>query len=205
MGFYGDRVLPRVIDKVCGAKSSEPLRQRVCAAAYGDVVELGFGSGLNVPHYPRAVTRLEAVEPNDVAWKLSARRRQASALDVHRTARDAQRLPFDDNHFDVAVSTWTMCTIPAIEVALLELRRVLKPNGTLHFIEHGLAPDFKVQRWQHRFEPIQKRISGGCHLTRQISTLIEGAGFTLVEVERFYEEGAPRLLTAETLGIAVSN
>ena len=205
MGFYGDRVLPRVLDKVCGAKSSEPLRQRVCAAAHGDVIELGFGSGLNLPHYPSAVRRIEAVEPNDVAWRLSMRRRKASALDVVRTARDAQQLPFDDHHFDVAVSTWTMCTIPDIEAALLELRRVLKPDGRLHFIEHGLAPDLSVQRWQHRFEPVQKQISGGCHLTRQISTLIEGAGFTLVDVERFYEEGAPRLLTAETVGVAVSS
>ena len=204
MGLYSDRVLPRVLDKVCGAKSSDPMRQRVCAAAHGDVIELGFGSGLNLPHYPSAVRRLEAVEPNDVAWKLSTRRRQASTLEVSRTARDAQQLPFEDHHFDVAVSTWTMCTIPDIDSALNELRRVLKPEGTLHFIEHGLAPDSNVQRWQHRFEPIQKRISGGCHLTRQITALIEGAGFTVVEVERFYEEGAPRLLTAETVGVAVS-
>ena len=204
MGLYSDRVLPRVLDKVCGAKSSDPLRQRVCAPAYGNVIELGFGSGLNLPHYPSAVRRLEAVEPNDVAWRLSARRRQASTLEVTRNARDAQQLPFEDDHFDVAVSTWTMCTIPDIDSALNELRRVLKPDGTLHFVEHGLAPDSNVQRWQHRFEPIQKRISGGCHLTRQITALIEGAGFTVVEVERFYEEGAPRSLTAETVGVAVS-
>ncbi len=205
MGYYGDRVLPRVIDKVCGAKSSDPLRQRVCATAHGDVIELGFGSGLNLPHYPDAVRRVEAVEPNDVAWRLSTKRRQASRLEVMRTARDAQRLPFGDNQFDVAVSTWTMCTIPDIDTALVELRRVLKPDGRLQFIEHGLAPDLNVQRWQHRFEPIQKRISGGCHLTRQITELIEAAGFTLVEVERFYEDGAPRFLTAETVGVAVLN
>jgi ubiquinone/menaquinone biosynthesis C-methylase UbiE len=205
MGFYGDRVLPRVIDKVCGAKSSDPLRQRVCATAHGDVIELGFGSGLNLPHYPDAVRRVEAVEPNDVAWRLSTKRRQASRLEVMRTARDAQRLPFGDNQFDVAVSTWTMCTIPDIDTALVELRRVLKPGGRLQFIEHGLAPDLNVQRWQHRFEPIQKRISGGCHLTRQITELIEAAGFTLVEVERFYEDGAPRFLTAETVGVAILN
>ena len=205
MGLYSDRVLPRVIDKVCGAKSSYPLRQQVCATAHGDVIELGFGSGLNLPHYPDAVRRVEAVEPNDVAWRLSTKRRQASTLDVVRTARDAQQLPFEDNQFDVAVSTWTMCTIPDIETALIELRRVLKPDGRLHFVEHGLAPDLNVQRWQQRFEPIQKRLSGGCHLTRQITELIEGAGFTLVEVERFYEDGAPRFLTAETIGVAVSD
>ena len=204
MGFYSERVLPRVLDKVCGAKASEPHRQRVCEAAHGDVIELGFGSGLNLPHYSSAVRHLEAVEPSDVAWRLSSHRRQDSPIDVDRTARDAQSLPFEDDSFDVAVSTWTMCSVPDIESALAELRRVLKPGGRLHFIEHGLAPDPEVQRWQRRLEPMQKRMAGGCHLTRQISDLLQSAGFTIVEVERFYEAGAPRFLAADTLGVAVS-
>ncbi|MGZ4561809.1 MAG: class I SAM-dependent methyltransferase, partial [Mycobacteriaceae bacterium] len=172
MGFYGDRVLPRIIDVACGTKLTEPLRRRVCADLEGKVVEIGFGSGLNVPFYPEAVTRVAAVEPSDVGWKLAAKRLAATSTPVQRSGLDGQSLPFADGSFDAAVSTWTLCTIPDVGAALREVRRVLKPGGTLHFVEHGLAPDEGVRRWQRRLEPVQKRVFGGCHLTRPVVDLL---------------------------------
>jgi ubiquinone/menaquinone biosynthesis C-methylase UbiE len=204
MGYYGDRVLPRIVNVACGVKSNEPLRRRACADLHGTVVEIGFGSGHNVPCYPPDVVEVTAIEPSDLAWELAAERVAGATVPVRRLGLDGQRLPLDDNSQDAALSTWTMCTIPDIAAALGEVRRVLKPGGTLHFVEHGLAPDEKVQRWQYRLEPLQKRLFGGCHLTRPITELLLAAGFEIVERDEFYDEGAPKFLAAETLGIARS-
>lgn len=174
------------------------------AGLSGDVVEIGFGSGLNVPHYPETVSRVAAVEPSGVAWKLAADRVSASAVPVERAGLDGQALPFENDTFDSALSTWTMCTIPDLDAALAELRRVLRQDGTLHFVEHGLAPDEPVARWQRRLEPVQMKLFGGCHLTRPIVPMIENAGFVIREVDVFYEKGAPRVLAADKLGVAVT-
>ena len=204
MGVYGDRVLPRVVNVACGVKTVRPLRRRVCAGLEGDVVELGFGSGHNVPFYPPAVARVAAVEPADLGWKLAQKRVGASGVPVERSGLDGQSLPFPDDSFDTALSTWTLCTIPDLPAALAEVRRVLKPSGTFHFLEHGLAPDEKVRRWQHRLNPLQNRLFGGCNLNRPIVNLLRGAGFTITEVDVFYEEGAPKFMAADSLGVAVS-
>jgi ubiquinone/menaquinone biosynthesis C-methylase UbiE len=204
MSVYGERILPRIMNALCGMKSAEPLRRRVCEGLAGDVVEIGFGSGLNVPFYPDAVTRVAAVEPADLSWQLADTRVRASRVHVERSGLDGQSLPFTDNSFDAALSTYTLCTIPDAAAALAELRRVLKPGGTFHFLEHGLAPDEQVRVWQHRIEPIQKRVLGGCHLTRPVLEMLSSAGFTIREVTEFYEERAPKFEAADSLGVAVS-
>ena len=204
MGFYTEQVLPRILNVMCSVGDAKELRERVCAGLHGDVVELGFGSGLNVPHYPDSVTRVFAIEPSDVAWSLAAKRVSASRAPVERSGLDGQRLPLPDNSCDTALSSWTLCTIPDLASALAEVRRVLKPGGTLHFIEHGLAPDERVQRRQRKFEPLQKRFVGGCHLTRHIPDALTGAGFDIVDLDVFYEKGAPKALGSDFLGIASS-
>jgi ubiquinone/menaquinone biosynthesis C-methylase UbiE len=204
MGLYGEQVLPRIINVACGLKGAQPLRRRVCEGLEGDVVELGFGSGLNVPFYPDTVKRVAAVEPADVGWKLAEKRLRATSVPVERSGLDGQSLPFADNSYDAALSTWTLCTIPDVATALSEVRRVLKPGGTLHFVEHGLAPDERVRRWQHRFEPMQKKVFGGCHLTRPVVDLLTAAGFTITDLDQFYEEGAPKIMGADSLGTAVA-
>lgn len=204
MGWYSERILPHIINKACASSDLSPLRQRVCAGLQGEVLEIGFGSGLNVAFYPRQVSSVTAVEPSDVAWRLAGPRVSASRIPVERSGLDGQSLPFPDDSFDSALSTWSMCTIPDPVAALREVRRVLRPGGRFCFLEHGLAPDAKVQRWQRRFEPLQKRIAGGCHITRRIVDLITAGGFTIKDVEAFYGEHELKILGAETLGTAVA-
>lgn len=202
MGFWADHVVPRIVDVACGPRQTEDLRRRVCAGLTGRVLEIGFGSGHNVPYYPPAVTRVDAVEPADLGWRLARRRLAAATVPVERSGLDGQALPFPDGVFDSALSTWTLCTIPDPVAALREVRRVLRPGGTLHLVEHGLAPHEGVRRWQHRLEPVQKRVAGGCHLTRPVDQLLAAGGFSVVDLEEFYEKGAPKSLGALSLGSA---
>ena len=204
MGFYATHIVPRIIDKACGIKTAGPHRERVCSGLAGDVVEIGFGTGHNVPYYPEAIDEVAAVDPSELGWRLAAQRVAGSRTPIRRAGLDGERLPFDDDSFDCALSTWTMCSIPDLPVALAELRRVLKTGGTLHFVEHGLAPEEKVRRMQRRLEPLNKRAFGGCHLTRPIVDLIDDAGFEIKELDQFYEKGAPKFAGWDSLGVAVN-
>jgi ubiquinone/menaquinone biosynthesis C-methylase UbiE len=204
MSIYGEHVLPRIINVACNVKPNRELRKRVCAGLAGDVIEIGFGSGLNVPFYPADVGKVVAIEPSDLGWRLAGKRLASSSVPVERGGLDGQSLPYPDASFDSALTTWTLCTIPDAVAALREVRRVLKPGAPLHFAEHGLAPDESVQRWQHRLEPMQKRLFGGCHLTRPVADLITGAGFAIQHVDVFYQHGAPKPVAAESLGVARS-
>lgn len=202
MGLYERELVPRGLNMICGSKTLNRFRRRVCAGLEGEVVEVGFGSGLNVPFYPMAVTAVAAVEPSDVAWRLAAKRIQAANVQISRAGIDGESLPFGDASFDSALSTWTLCTITDVALALRELRRVLRPGGQLHFLDHGLAPDERVRRWQRRLDPLQQRLAGGCRFTRPIAELIRAAGFTITSLDEFYEPG-PKVGGADSLGVAV--
>ena len=190
MGVYAEQVLPRITNLVLGnAEFGRKFRARACAGLMGDVVELGFGSGLNLPYLPSEVTGIWTVEPSRVALQLARSRIAASTAPVHRGTLDGARLDFPDDRFDAALSTMTLCTIPDVYGALAELRRVLKPGAVFHFAEHGLADDPKVVRRQRRFEPMQKRFAGGCHLARDIATLVTAAGFEITELDKQFMKG----------------
>jgi SAM-dependent methyltransferase len=159
VGFYNDQVVPRVIDVMLGMKELVPLRERVTAGVDGEVLEVGFGSGRNVPFYPSSTTRVRAVDPATVGRKLAAERVAASPVPVEYVGLDGEALPLPDESVDHVLTTWTLCTIPDVERALGEMRRVLRPGGALHFLEHGRSPDTKVAAWQDRLTPIQRRVS----------------------------------------------
>ena len=192
MGFYHDKVLPRIINKAMDTKVEHVTRERVCEGLHGEVVEIGFGSGLNTSHYPSEVTKVLAVEPSNVAMQLAEPRIAASATTVELAGLDGQHLDLPSEQFDAALSTWTLCTIPDLTSALGEVRRVLKPGGTFHFVEHGHAPDANIARWQARMEPLNMRVFGGCHLTRTIKDDIEQAGFAIDHLDTYYAKGAPK-------------
>ncbi len=192
MGGWTDSVLPRLTDRALRGPEFAALRARTCRGLHGRVLELGFGSGLNVDFYPATVRSIHAVEPSDAGWELSAGRRARSAVDVRRSGLDGQRLTEPDGSIDGVLSTFTLCTIPDVDAALAEVARVLVPGGALHFLEHGLAPDPGVVRWQHRLDPLQRRLFGGCHLSRDITRLTERAGLQIERLDRHYLPG-PRV------------
>lgn len=202
MDLYREQVVPRLVNVLMADARLGEVRQRVCAGLSGDVLEIGFGSGLNVPHYPAAVRNVAAVEPSEVGWRLASKRLTAAVVPVERSGLDGQRLPFADGSFDAALSTWTLCTIPDAVAALRELRRVLRPGAALYFAEHGLAPDVAVARWQHRLTPVQRRLAGGCHLDRPIADLLVAAGLRVQRLQTSYQPRTPRFLGYLYEGVA---
>jgi ubiquinone/menaquinone biosynthesis C-methylase UbiE len=193
MGVYQEQILPRIQDKVMDRKPMRNVRGRVCSGLKGDVLEVGFGIGLNAPYYPPSVTKVSAVEPSTVCWRIAQPRIATSKAPVGLAGLTGERLELPSSSFDGVLSTWTLCTIPNLQAALEELQRVLKPGGSLHFVEHGHAPDANVVRWQQRIEPVNKVLAGGCHLTRRIPDPIEQAGgFRIEHLDSYYFNGEPK-------------
>jgi len=183
VGFWDDQVVPRFTDKMLSNRDVMRHRAKVTVGLHGEVVEIGFGSGLNVPSYPQSVTKVYAVDPSLVARDLASARVEASPVEVRYVGLDGATLPLDDASVDTALSTFTLCTIPDVTSAVREVCRVLKPGGTFHFLEHGLSPEPGIAQWQHRLNGVQQRIAGGCHLDRPIEQLVRDAGFEITRLD----------------------
>jgi SAM-dependent methyltransferase len=192
MGVYSKHLRPRLHTFALNDRITGEVRDRVCAGLSGDVLEIGYGSGLNQPHLPAAVTGVWAIEPSATAIRLSEERRAASPVPVMIAGDDAQGLDLPDRRFDAALCTWVLCGIPDPGAALAEVARVLKPGGTLHFVEHGLAPDPGVVRWQRRGNRINRAVAG-CVLDNDVRSLLDASPFTVTEVAEGYEQGAPKV------------
>jgi ubiquinone/menaquinone biosynthesis C-methylase UbiE len=201
MGLYRKFILPRLIDAAMRDQAAAARRVELIPKASGAVLEVGIGSGLNLPVYPRAITHLTGVDPSAELLSMARRKLGALPFPVDLFCQSAEQLPFDDESFDTAVVTWTLCSIPDPMQALGEVKRVLKSDGQLLFVEHGLSCDPKVQAWQHRLTPLWKRIGGGCHLNRKVDELISSAGFRVAELKADYMPG-PRPMTYTYHGIA---
>lgn len=187
--WWGERVVPRLVDRSLDDRLAGPWREQVCGGARGTVVELGFGSGRTLPYYPAAVTEVLAVDPSDLSWQRAGERVTASGCRVERVAVDAARLPVEDARVDTVVSTWAMCTIPDLDGALAEARRVLTPTGTLRFVEHAVAPGPRMARLQRTIQPVWGVVAGGCHVDRDILGRIRAAGFVVTTTHEGYLDG----------------
>lgn len=194
VGLYSRFIFPSVLDHAMRRRPVERQRPIALAGVRGEVLEIGFGTGLNLPHYPKGVTRLVALEPNARVSRRARARIEAAEFDVELAGLRGDRdLPFDAGRFDDAVSTWTLCTIPDVAHALAEVGRVLKPGGRLFFVEHGLAPDPAVRRWQHRLNPLSRFLGDGCNLDRDIAALLGASPLEVEQCETFYLPDTPRV------------
>lgn len=202
MGFYSSIVLPRLLDWTLSNPEMAKHRQLLLQDVAGDVLEIGFGTGLNLAYYPHHISKLTTVDANPGMNRLAEKRIRASEINVENRVLNGEALPMDSNSFDCVVSTWTLCSIARVNQALQEIYRVLKPGGRFFFIEHGLSDNPAVQTWQHRLNPIQTIIADGCNLNRSMQDLIEHQ-FETVTLERFEMEHLPRVGSHTYKGIAV--
>jgi ubiquinone/menaquinone biosynthesis C-methylase UbiE len=194
VSFYERHVVPYLVHFSMRQERLEPYRRRAVLTAKGRVLEIGVGSGINLRFYPDATTRVIGVDPSRKLLTMAQAATERPTSSVELIEGSAEALPLEDSSVDTVVSTWTLCSIPDVQRALLELRRVLRRDGRLLFVEHGQASEEKISRWQQRLTPIWKRFAGGCHLDRPIGTLIENAGFEIDRLDTGYMEG-PKLLT----------
>lgn len=191
--LWQEHVVPRLADASLKGREVGELRGETCSGLTGRVLEVGFGGGLNIRWYPDEVDSVTAIEPSDVGWRLSERRRSRTDLPIERAGLDGQSLDIADDSHDSALFTFSLCTIPDPLLALREAARALPPGGRLHFLEHGLAPEPGVRRRQQRLEPLQRRLAGGCHLTRDIPGMLAAAGWEVRTCEQRYLPG-PRFM-----------
>ena len=190
MNYYNKHVLPKLIDWTCKQNSNMRQRQKVVPFAKGKVLEIGVGSGLNIPFYDKSqVQQLTAIDPSEEIWNRNKNNTEELGFEFQFIKAFADNIPIDNNTFDSVVITYTLCSIPETDKALEEVRRVLKPNGQLIFCEHGKAPDKSVQNWQNIINPLWKRIGGGCNLHRDIPFIIENSGFKISSLETMYIPG----------------
>jgi ubiquinone/menaquinone biosynthesis C-methylase UbiE len=192
MGFYSHVIFPYLCDLLLDKPFVAKHRRELLAQAAGDVLEIGFGTGLNLPYYTGRVHKLTAVDPNEGMHRLAQRRMKQTGIDVDQRVHSGERLPFEEGCFDCAVSTFTLCSIDDVQQALGEVYRVLKPGGRFLFIEHGLSPELKVQKWQHRLNWLEKCVAAGCRLDRNIRELVTTQPFASVQIEESYLEKMPR-------------
>ena len=203
MGIYSDHIFPRLMESGLTGEAHRRYRRRALARARGEVLEVGFGTGLNLECYPAAVRRVTGLDPAAVLERRVRARVAATPFPVERLTHDAaERLPFPDGHFDTVSSTWTLCSIERLGAALTEMRRVLKPAGELLFLEHGRNAGRWVARVQDAINPIQNLVACGCNVNRRIDDEIEAAGFGITELDRFTMPGVPRALGSVYLGVA---
>ena len=200
--FYQQKVFPVILDHVMQIGSMMAARQKLLANVSGHVVEVGFGTGLNLPFYGAGVLSLTAVDPNQGMNRLADPRIAQAPFPVTHRQLSAEKMPFDTDSVDAVVSTWTLCSIPDVGAALAEIRRILKPTGTFYLVEHGLSPNHQLAKWQHRLTPIQKVVADGCHLDRDIKQIVEQAGFEWIQCEHFNAQKLPHLFSWMTLGQA---
>lgn len=189
MGFYDHVILPRCIDLTLSTQPIRKARARIVQGLRGEVLELGFGSGLNLPYMPREVSRVQAIDPSGTARKLARKRLEASPIPVVFSGLDGQCLELPSASVDAVLTTFTLCTIPDLSRALSEAKRVLRPGGVLHFLEHGRSPEPSTARWQDRLTPFQRRFAGGCHLNRDMAAIVRDAGFTIESLQNYYLRG----------------
>jgi len=189
MSFYTDRVLPHLLNLAMRHRDLAPYRKRLVAASRGRVLEIGIGSGLNLPFYGAEVSEIVGLGPSTPLLRMAAGRAARSNIPVKMVEGSAEAMPLEEASFDTVLTTWSLCSIPDAGAALTEIRRVLKPSGCLLFVEHGRAPDRSVARWQDRITPVWKPIAGGCHLNRPIDALIGQAGFTIADLHAGYMLG----------------
>jgi len=192
VGFYSEVVFPRICDFLMDRPFVAKHRQQLLATVSGDVLEIGFGTGLNLPYYPAQVRRITTVDPNAGMHRLAQRRVRRSKIEVDQRVLSGERLPFEGDRFDCAICTFTLCSIEDVDQALSEVYRVLRPGGRFLFLEHGLSPEPNVQKWQRRLNWLEMRLADGCHLDRNMKELVAAQPFSSVEVEEFYLENTPK-------------
>jgi ubiquinone/menaquinone biosynthesis C-methylase UbiE len=201
MGFYSQVIFPRLLDLSMSAPELSKFRQELLANLDGEILEVGFGTGLNLPFYPNSVQKLTTVDINPGMNALAKKRLAASPINIEQQVLNGEKLPMANNTFDHVVSTWTLCSIAKVDNALAEIYRVLKPGGTFVFIEHGLSDRLKTQVWQNRLTPLQKVIGDGCHLNRNIQALVE-KHFDTIDLERFVMKNLPATIAYTYKGTA---